>query len=149
MLYAWIQAVKFHQIVQQAALKTGNSPAQGCIEIDEVHQIPVLIEVFAPNSHLYLVMVAVDFIFFPPVATDEVVLCLERSLQAYGVYADMLTLLIGDEDLYRFARSCVEKLIGLFGAGDRKTVGNKARGFNLSYHLPGKGQEAELAESAR
>src|SRR5262245_4838381 len=116
------------------------------IDIDDIHQIAMLVQGGAAQLYLDLVMMGVPRIFRSPIATDEKMLRDEHPLHSDAVHRTMLlsrmaydtpSRSIGEQHLNGLPRLLIEQGIGLACLRQCKTVGDEMRRPDLLQHLPG------------
>jgi hypothetical protein len=107
------------------------------IDIDDIHQIAMLVQGAALQLHLDLVMMRVPIVLCSPIATDEKMLGDKLPLHSDAVHRTMLLssmahdaplLSISEQHLNGLLRMLIEQGIGLPCLLQRETVSDERRG---------------------
>jgi hypothetical protein len=98
-LEAGIKVLKLGQVVKRFVTVVSHQGFQMGVDIDDVHQITVLVQCEAPQPHFDLVMMRVPIVLRPPIATDEKMLGDKIPLDSDTVHRTMLLFGMADDAL--------------------------------------------------
>ncbi len=131
MFDAWIQALKFRQLIEGLVLEKIHNPVEAAFHVNDVHEVPMLVEGFALKTQFYLIVMRVDGVFLAP-SLRQTKNVSPRNPALLPPYRSVSLLLpscislIFEDDLYRLIWLLIEELVCLACLGEWNPVGDKA-----------------------